>query len=201
MNYVLVIMMAAGRLWTRPASGLWLGLRHRPDPPRTEQRHRRRRHCRRRHRRADRPSGRRGQRKYGRHRDRRGGLRWHGGCPDLRGALPPARESNFASITDPAKVAELLRAMDAFSGTFVVKSALLISPMVFVRPGELRKAQWADIDLDKAEWRYFINKTKSHHLVPLATQAVATLRELHALTGHGPYVFPGRDPEAHPPAT
>lgn len=116
-------------------------------------------------------------------------------CPDLRGALPPAKESNFPSITDPAKVAELLRAMDAFRGTFVVKSALLISPMVFVRPGELRKAEWKDFDLDKAEWCYFVTKTKTEHLVPLASQAVATLRELHALTGHGRYVFPGRDPQ------
>lgn len=116
-------------------------------------------------------------------------------CPDLRGALPPAKESNFASITDPAKVAELLRAMDAFSGTFVVKSALLLSPMLFVRPGELRSAEWKGFDLDKAEWCYFVSKTKTEHVVPLAAQAVAILKELHALTGHGRYVFPGRDPQ------
>ncbi len=116
-------------------------------------------------------------------------------CPDLRGALPPVREKNFASMTEPVRVAELLRAMDAFSGTFVVKSALLLSPLLFVRPGELRRAEWAGFDLDKAEWRYFVSKTKSDHLVPLATQAVAILRELHALTGRGRYVFPGRDPQ------
>ena len=87
-------------------------------------------------------------------------------CPDLRGALPPLRHDNFASITEPAKVAELLRAMGAFSGTFVVKSALLLAPLLFVRPGELRKALWADIDLDKAEWRYFVTKTKTEHSVP-----------------------------------
>jgi integrase len=116
-------------------------------------------------------------------------------CPDLRGALPPLRHDNFASITEPAKVAELLRAMDAFSGTFVVKSALLLAPMLFVRPGELRKALWADIDLDKAEWRYFVTKTKTEHSVPLASQAVAILKDLHALTGHGANVFPGRDPQ------
>lgn len=92
-------------------------------------------------------------------------------CPDLRGALPPLRHDNFASITEPAKVAELLRAMDGFSGTFVVKSALLLAPLLFVRPGELRKAVWADIDLDKAEWRYFVTKTKTEHSVPLTTQA------------------------------
>lgn len=86
--------------------------------------------------------------------------------PDLRGALPPLRHDNFASITDPAKVAELLRAMDAFSGTFVVKSALLLAPLLFVRPGELRKAEWAGFDLDKGEWRYFVTKTKTEHSVP-----------------------------------
>ena len=116
-------------------------------------------------------------------------------CPDLRGALPPLRHDNFASITEPAKVAELLRAMDAFSGTFVVKSALLLAPLLFVRPGELRKALWADVDLDRAEWRYFVTKTKTEHSVPLALQAVAILKDLHALTGHGSHVFPGRDPQ------
>ena len=115
--------------------------------------------------------------------------------PDLRGALPSLRHDNFASITEPAKVAELLRAMDGFAGTFVVKSALLLSPLFFVRPGELRRAQWAEFDFDKAEWRYFVTKTKTEHLVPLAPQAVAILKDLHALTGHGLYVFPGRDPQ------
>lgn len=112
-------------------------------------------------------------------------------CPDLRGAIPPAKESHFAAITDPKEVGGLLRAFDSFTGTFVVKSALLLSPMLFTRPGELRKAEWASFDLDNSDWRYFINKTKTQHLVPLATQAVAILRELHALTGHGRYVFPG----------
>jgi integrase len=89
--------------------------------------------------------------------------------------------------------------MDAFSGTFVVKSALLLSPLVFVRPGELRKALWADVDLEKAEWSFPASKVKKteaprKHLVSLATQAVTILRDLHALTGHGKNVFPGRDP-------
>lgn len=116
-------------------------------------------------------------------------------CPDLKGAIPPARSSNFASITEPKQVAELLRAIDGFKGTFVVRCALLLSPMVFVRPGELRKAEWSGIDLEKSEWRYFVTKTKTDHLVPLATRAVDLLKELHALTGHGRYVFPGRDPQ------
>jgi len=114
---------------------------------------------------------------------------------DLRGALPPVRHENFASITEPAKVAELLRAIDGFRGTFVVKSALLLAPLLFVRPGELRKAVWSGFDLERADWRYLVTKTKTEHLVPLAVQAVAILRELHALTGHGTYVFPGRDPK------
>lgn len=115
--------------------------------------------------------------------------------PDLRGALPALRQGNFASITEPAKVAELLRAMDGFKGTFVVKSALLLSPLFFVRPGELRRAQWSEFNFDKAEWRYFVTKTKTEHLVPIATQAVAILQEFYALTGHGAHVFPGRDPK------
>src|SRR5439155_6890728 len=114
---------------------------------------------------------------------------------DLRGALPPAKHENFPSITDPAKVAELLRAIDGFHGTFIVQCALRLASLFFVRPGELRKAEWSGFELDKAEWRYFVTKTKTEHLVPLASQAVAMLRELHALTGHGKHVFPGRDPK------
>lgn len=116
-------------------------------------------------------------------------------CPDLRGALPPLKHDNFASITEPKGVGELLRAIDGFKGTFVVQCALRLAPLLFVRPGELRKAEWSGFDLDKAEWRYLVTKTKTDHLVPLSTQAVATLRELHALTGGRQYVFPGRDPK------
>ncbi len=114
---------------------------------------------------------------------------------DLRGAIPSAKKNHFASITDPMQVAELLRAIQAFRGTFVVQSALRLSPLLFVRPGELRRAEWKDLDLDKAEWRYFVTKTKTEHSVPLAAQAVAMLRDLYALTGRGRYVFPGRDPQ------
>ncbi|MBN3779326.1 integrase arm-type DNA-binding domain-containing protein [Burkholderia sp. Ac-20345] len=106
-------------------------------------------------------------------------------------AIPPAQTTHFASITDPAKVGEMLRAFDGFSGTFPVFSALRLSPMLFVRPGELRQAEWAQFDLEKAEWRYLVTKTRTEHLVPLATQAVRILGDLHALTGTGRYVFPG----------
>jgi integrase len=116
--------------------------------------------------------------------------------PDLRGALPTAIGGNFAAITDPVKVGELLRAVEGFKGTFIVKCALRLSPFLFVRPGELRQAKWADFDLDKAEWKFLVSKVKKTedpriHVVPLACQAVAILRELHALTGDGEFVFPG----------
>lgn len=116
-------------------------------------------------------------------------------CPDLRGAIPAPKAEHFAAITTLKEVAELLRAIDGFRGTFVVKSALLLAPLLFVRPGELRRAEWSGFDLDKAEWRYLVTKTKTEHLVPLASQAVALLRELHELTGGRRYVFPGRDPQ------
>lgn len=110
---------------------------------------------------------------------------------DLRGALKPKQTKHFASVTEPAKVAELLRALDGYQGSFIVLGAMRLAPLLFVRPGELRHAEWKDIDLDAAEWRYTVTKTRTAHIVPLATQAVATLRELHALTGTGRYVFPG----------
>ncbi|MDR1890231.1 MAG: integrase arm-type DNA-binding domain-containing protein [Zoogloeaceae bacterium] len=115
-------------------------------------------------------------------------------CPDLKGAFKVATCKHFASITAPALVGELLRAMDAFKGTHVVRCALLLAPLVFVRPGELRTAKWADFDLDKAEWKFHVSKTRIDHLVPLSNQAVAVLREIHPLTGQHEHVFPGRDP-------
>lgn len=114
-------------------------------------------------------------------------------CRDLRGALGPLTHEHFAAITEPKAVAALLRAIDGFQGTFVVQSALRLAPMFFVRPGELRKAEWSGFDLDKAEWRYLVTKTKTEHLVPLASQAVTILRDLHSLTGERRHVFPGRD--------
>ncbi len=117
---------------------------------------------------------------------------------DLRGALPPADTNHFAATTDPERVAAILRDMDGYEGTFVVKSALRLAPLFFVRPGELRKAEWADVDIDAAEWRYFVTKTKTHHIVPLCTQALEILRELKPLTGRGRYVFPSARSSARP---
>lgn len=116
----------------------------------------------------------------------------------LIGAIPPAVEKHMPAITDPLQVGEMLRAFDAFSGTFPVQCALKLAPLLFVRPGELRNAEWSAIDLDKGEWRYRVSKTKTDHLVPLARQAVAILRELHALTGSGRYVFPGARTASRP---
>lgn len=117
---------------------------------------------------------------------------------DLIGAIPPSVEKHFAAITEPVKVGEMLRAFDGFSGTFPVLCALKIAPMIFVRPGELRHAEWSQFDLDKGEWRYLISKTKTEHLVPLATQAVGILRELHALTGQDRFVFPSARSKLRP---
>lgn len=110
---------------------------------------------------------------------------------ELIGALRSPATRHFASITEPRQVAVLLRAIDGYAGTPTVAAALKLAPLVFVRPGELRTARWADIDLDAAEWRYTATKTKTPHIVPLATQAVMIMRELQPLTGRGEYVFPG----------
>lgn len=124
----------------------------------------------------------------------------HGLCErdpsgDLRGALPPVKGRHFAAIVDPDGVAKLLRSFDDFNGSFIVLCALKLAPLLFVRPGELRQAEWAQIDLEAGEWRYTVTKTDTAHLVPLASQAVAILRELQPLTGHRRYVFAGRNPQ------
>ena len=109
---------------------------------------------------------------------------------DLRGALAPVRTEHFAATTDPKKLAGILRAFDGYDGTIVVRSALCLAPLVFVRPGELRRAEWKDIDLDAAEWRYTVTKTNTPHIVPLSRQAAAILRDLFPVTGQGQFVFP-----------
>jgi integrase len=111
---------------------------------------------------------------------------------DLRGALPPVKPKNLAAITDPAAIGGLLRAIDAYQGTFITKCALRLAPLVFVRPGELRHAEWIEFDLVKAEWNIPAEKMKMRlpHLVPLSSQAIAILQELQPLTGSGKYLFP-----------
>nr|WP_233511642.1 site-specific integrase [Luteimonas weifangensis] len=110
---------------------------------------------------------------------------------DLRGALESRNKVHLASITDPAEVGPLLRALWGYEGSPVTLAALKLGPMLFARPGELRAARWNDIDLDAAEWRYTASKTRQPHLVPLASQAANVLREIQPLTGRGEFVFPG----------
>lgn len=110
--------------------------------------------------------------------------------PDLRGALPPAKGEHFAAITEPKEVAELLRAIDSYQGSLPAVCALKLAPLVFVRPGELRAAEWQHIDFEAKEWRYYVSKTSVQHIVPLSSQAVAILEELQPFSGHGRFVFP-----------
>ncbi len=112
----------------------------------------------------------------------------------LKGALSKRRVRHHASITDPKEVAVLLRAIDNYQGGFIVKQALRLAPLVFVRPGELRKAEWSEIDLENAEWNIPAEKMKMKqpHLIPLSKQTVEIFRELQLVTGSGKYVFPGR---------
>lgn len=111
---------------------------------------------------------------------------------DLRGALAPIKVTNRAAVTDPKEVAQLLRALHGYRGHYVVEAAIKLAPLVFVRPGELRAAEWSEIDLDAGEWRIAAHRTKMRrpHLVPLARQGVDILREIEPLTGRGRYVFP-----------
>lgn len=130
---------------------------------------------------------------------------------DLRGALPAVKSVHHAAITEPAEVAKLLLAMDGYQGTLVVRCAFLLAPLVFVRPGELRQAEWQEIDLEQALWtiparrsdtedgrRVTAMKMGVPHLVPLSRQAVAILKELHPLTGGGRFVFPSARGQGRP---
>lgn len=111
----------------------------------------------------------------------------------LRGALPPVKTiKHMAAPTSPKQVAEILRGFEAFQGSLQVGIALRLLPLLFCRPGELRQMKWAEVDLDRAEWKFVASKTNVEHLVPLATQAVDLLRELQPLTGKKVYVFEGR---------
>jgi integrase len=117
---------------------------------------------------------------------------------DLRGALPTPEKKHYAAFTETESLGEFLRAIDGCKGSFVVLAALRIAPFLFVRPGELRQAEWSEIDLEKAEWRYFVTKTRREHLVPLAKQVITILRDLYPLTGSDKYVFPGARAKSKP---
>jgi integrase len=111
---------------------------------------------------------------------------------DLKGAIPPTKPKRMATIIDPIQIGELLRAIDGYHGHLITKCAMSLAPLVFVRPGELRKAEWKEFDLERGEWRIPGQKMKAKvpHLVPLSNQAIQILNEIQPLTGRGKYVFP-----------
>lgn len=111
---------------------------------------------------------------------------------DLKGAIPPPRKKHYASLTSINDVSQLLNAINGYQGSFPTKCALRLAPLLFVRPGELRKAEWSEFNFDAAEWRIPAEKMKMRvtHIVPLATQAVIILKELQPLTCSKKYVFP-----------
>ena len=110
----------------------------------------------------------------------------------LKGAIPPIRDNHFASITHPEQIGPLLRAIEGYKGEFITQSALRLGPLVFVRPGELRHAEWSEINLEIGEWRIPSEKMKmgQPHIVPLARQSIVLLTDLQPLTGTGKYLFP-----------
>ena len=113
---------------------------------------------------------------------------------DLRGAMPSPKVKHRSTILDPTQIAKLLRDIHNYNGHIVVQHALKLQPLVFVRPGELRHAEWAEIDWQEAQWRIPDHKMKMRvtHIVPLATQALAILESLHEYTGNHKYLFPGQ---------
>jgi len=114
----------------------------------------------------------------------------------LRGYLPPTSKTrkHMAAVTDPQELAPLLRAMDAYQGSFVAQCALKLLPLFFCRPGELRHIEWKEVDFDTEQINIPASKMKmkADHIIPLSSQAITILKELHPLTGHGKYVFPSR---------
>jgi integrase len=116
----------------------------------------------------------------------------HDVAADLRDALALVKSSSYASLTDPKRVGELLLAIDRYDEQPITAMALRLTPLVFVRPGELRAAEWSEFDLKNAEWRIPAARMKMgvQHVVPLARQAVAILKELEPLAWRGRYVFP-----------
>ncbi len=119
---------------------------------------------------------------------------------DLRGALVPVKSKNYASITDPNEIGILLQNIDEYTGNRIVQTALQIAPYVFVRPGELRRAEWEEFDLDNAEWRIPAKRMKMRqvHIVPLARQVMTLLKDLHLYTGHTTYLFPSMRADSAP---
>jgi len=126
----------------------------------------------------------------------------HDPTPALKGAIRRPDSKHMATLLKPADIGDMLRRIDNYQGTMVARCALMLNIMTFLRPGELRQAAWAEIDLDAALWMVpaarMKMKNRGDHIVPLARQAVDLLRELHRATGYGPLVFPGRLNPADP---
>ncbi|WP_054760540.1 tyrosine-type recombinase/integrase [Methylomonas koyamae] len=112
--------------------------------------------------------------------------------------IPAQKVTHNAAITDPKEVGQLLRDIGNYQGTFVVQTALRLSPYLFQRPGEIRQMEWKDVDLAAREWRYFVTKTEVKHIVPLSRQAVEILESIKPLTGAGQYVFPSSRGDGRP---
>jgi len=122
------------------------------------------------------------------------GMIKHNPAADLKGVIPSVRPKHMSAPTEPKKVADLIKAIWGFTrASYVTKCALMFAPLVFIRPGELRTAEWSEFDLDGATWNIPPHKMKMKqpHLVPLSKQAVIILTGIHNLTGQGKYVFPG----------
>ena len=117
---------------------------------------------------------------------------------DLAGALKKVNRGHRAAITEPIQLAKLLRSIDDYDGYQIVKYALQLLPLIFVRPGELRTMKWSDIDFEKSEWRYSISKTKTEHIVPLSKQSLEILNSIQQITGAGELVFPSVRSVARP---
>lgn len=115
-------------------------------------------------------------------------------CADLKGALKPAPEKHHAAITEPTDLGALLRAIDGYRGTHIVRCALQLAPLVFLRPVELRTAEWSEFDISASRWNIPAEKMKMRqpHIVPLSRQALAIIEELRPVTGEGRYLFPGQ---------
>jgi integrase len=112
--------------------------------------------------------------------------------------IPAQKVKHRAAIIDPKHVAQLLRDISNYQGTFVVQSAFRLSPLLFQRPGEIRQMLWTDVDLVAREWRPYVSKTDFHHIVPLSAQAVTILESVQPLTGGDQYVFPSSRGDGRP---
>lgn len=119
---------------------------------------------------------------------------------DLRGALTPWKPEHYPTLSDPRDIGRLLRDISSYQGSFITRCALQLAPLLFVRPGELRRAEWGEFDLQRAEWRIPTIKMKGRvlHIVPLSRQVLAILHDLKPLTGNRPWLFPGNRTNGEP---